>query len=497
MGTAKLLDHYHKFYFYFNISELEITYRQILRNVVVLEVRDVSLFTQQNIKNLKDNCLEIENQIAKLKYSRSKRALFDGLGTAIKYISGNLDNNDLMEINKHLESLYKNQANVVKQMNKYTSFANHITNRYFNDLKTLENNINSTLTLINRIDNVLETQMLIQYNYYLSTNLLDILRRIEVTISLAFNEIVNLEIISHFELLDMIYHLQTVYKESELLKLDVMHLFKILEFSKFRVLSVADTITCILYIPVLKTPVYQYFQIYPIPSLQNEVLLPTTKYFMQGTTESLWTEEECKKLDGEIICIKKPTTSECSLESSEQCVFANVQNDYKLHAQLNNNQVIVAVKSKSEVIEECPNRIDRIKIQHCVLLTLNYNCKIIFDGQTYDNVFTNYSYNVSSNFNTSNHNYITKQLNLKLKHLENINDLISEAVELSDNINLQPIFHFIHFSITITLILFLCSVCILLIMYRKRISTFIRNKLKIKHIENPIQLSLQNEDVLS
>ncbi|KAF5284052.1 hypothetical protein FQR65_LT13598 [Abscondita terminalis] len=118
------------------------------------------------IKTLKENINAIENQLHKFK-SREKRALLDFLGTAIKYITGNPDNNDLININKNLNLLFENQDKMIKQMDKYTSFANHITNRYSNDLITIQTNLNLSISTLNEINTAFEIQTIAQ-RYHLS-----------------------------------------------------------------------------------------------------------------------------------------------------------------------------------------------------------------------------------------------------------------------------------------------------------------------------------------
>ncbi|KAF5272469.1 hypothetical protein FQR65_LT17403 [Abscondita terminalis] len=115
-------------------------------------------------------------------------------------------------------------------MDKYTSFANHITERYSNDIRIIQKNINSSFNAINNITDILEVQLSIQYNNYISIRLLNILQRIERTISMAFSETINLEIISNSELIAIIKHLQLTYKPNQLIEFDTAHTFKILEY---------------------------------------------------------------------------------------------------------------------------------------------------------------------------------------------------------------------------------------------------------------------------
>lgn len=269
------------------MTNIELSYRSLLNNVILLELKGNNSMLHQGIEHVKDQCVQIESLLLKFNNRKTKRALVNALGTVIKYITGNPDENDLDEINKNINSLYDNQHEIIEQIDKYSSFANHITARYSTDLKLIESNVNSTLSLLQNMSNILEMQLFLQYNYYLSSRLLNILRIIERTISLAFSDITNIEVMSNTELIKIKEHLSQIYKNSELIDFRDAYLFKILEFSKFRVISINDTITCMLYVPILKPPVYQYTKVYPLPNSQNVVLIPPAQYHLQALNSIL------------------------------------------------------------------------------------------------------------------------------------------------------------------------------------------------------------------
>lgn len=143
------------------------------------------------INSLRESCLEIENELLKFNH-RNKRSLIDGLGSAIRYITGNLDQTDLKNIDNNLGILFQNQEKIIKHMNSYTSFANHITERYSKDLEIIQGNLNSSLSTLSNLENKLNDDLLIQYNLYTARKILYILQSIQRTITLAFNGITNL-----------------------------------------------------------------------------------------------------------------------------------------------------------------------------------------------------------------------------------------------------------------------------------------------------------------
>ncbi|KAK9887094.1 hypothetical protein WA026_020038 [Henosepilachna vigintioctopunctata] len=178
-----------------------------------------------------ENCIEIENELSKFK-SRNKRAI-EFLGSTIRFLTGNLDQKDLKHINNDLKELFKNQNSIITRIDKFTSFANHISNRYNNDIKIIQNNINTTMEAIKYTEDEVHKIQLVHYNILLSQKLLSIIKIIQRTITLALNNITNLEIISTNELKEITDHLKFIYNNNELLELDTIHLIRIIEFSKF------------------------------------------------------------------------------------------------------------------------------------------------------------------------------------------------------------------------------------------------------------------------
>lgn len=439
----------------------------------------------------------IEDQFSKFNY-KEKRALIDGLGTIIKYISGNPDNNDLIEINKNLESLFKTQGIVAKQINKYTSFANHITERYSKDFNSIQDNLNSTLQALSNLSRITDMQLVIQYNSYMRLKLLNILRSIERTISLASAEVINLEIISNSEIIEIINHLKTIYKRSELPELNHNHMFTILEFSKFRIVSVKEIITCILYFPILEQSLHQYTRIYPIPSSNNKVIIPPSKYHLQNAKGELWTDEQCRSIVNQTICVSAPRINKCSLFSDlNNCVHAVVSNDYKLYTQLNNGQLLVSSKLYLTVTEECQDKIHSTNVKDNVLIGSVINCKIIIDDQIFEDTFVNFTFKNSLKIYDYKANVT---INLQQKHLGDFSDLKEEVESLQEPIIVHPMFHFVHFSVTIFIVIIFCISFVILYVLRHKIQVAFKNKSRSSELsmkEFPFHHGSQNEDVLS
>lgn len=498
LGSTKFLNHYHKFYFYFNITDLDVSYHLLLNNVITLETKIINPLSRKVFGTLKDNCKSIENQLQKFKH-RNKRGLADILGSAIKFITGNPDNNDLIEINKNLDSLYKNQNNIIKQINRYTTFANHITARYSKDLQIIRNDLNSSLSAIVDVNNLLYNLLVVEYYNFISLKLLNALRSIERTVSLAFSEITNLEIISDSELHEIVNHLKLIYKRTELLELDTLHAFKILEFSKFQIVSTKDIITCILKIPILDSSPFQYTRIYPIPDKQNNVLIPPGKYHLQGTRREIWTDEKCKVIENQIVCFEKPRISECSFTDFKNCTIAMANNNYKLFTQLQNGKILVSCKIRFHLAEECKNNVYNYEIIDNVLVSSKDNCKIIIGDDVFVNTFSNFTFENSLVISNINPHKTNLGIQLQQKHLDDLKDLKEDLKILSNNdFSLDPILHVTHFSLTLSIIVISCISILLLYVFRNRLKDFIYNqKLKESYESRPTPTPQIHEGVLS
>lgn len=469
-----------------------------MSNSYILEIRNQNQKSPFSLINvLKTNCIQIEKQLAKFNNHRNKRALIDGLGTAIKFITGNLDQSDLKEINNNLNILFANQEKVLKQVSKYSSFANHITDRYSADLDIIKRNINTSLLAATKINDRLNEELLIQYNIFLSQKLLETIYMIQRAVSLALNNFTDLEIISFTELKEIFKHLKLIYEKDELLELDETHLFKIIKFSKKAVISTESTITCVLYIPVLNPNPYNYQRIYPLPNNEDKLLVPPTKYRLLGIREELWTNEQCATINRQVLCVNKPLENECLLNDNNYAKHCNsivAKNNYKLIVQLNNNKILAICKYPFKIVEECKGRLFHYTLSRKALVSSNDNCKIMINNVTYENTFNNFTYETPKIYKNS-FKFVNEYINLDQKHFDDLSSIKAEAKELNENIELHPLVHITHLTVTSLLPLLLCSASIGIYVFRHKIFLLItRLENKVKQEE---EVTIQLKDVQS
>lgn len=419
------------------------------------------------------------------------------IGKGIKFITGNLDDDDLKTINENLESLHNYKNSEIERINKLTSFANHLTQRYSEDLALLNNNILHTKILFENIKSIEEFRINVEYQILQSEELLNTLLMIERTISFAMKGIPNLEIIKLEELYSIGIYLEKIYKPQQLSPIDQVHLYKIIEFAKISAIGTDETITFLLKIPILKNFIANYSRVYPIPNNQDIAVVPPMKYMVKINNEEYWTNEACHSTLGSsmVLCLQQPTKEACTLESPDHCQTVFVENNYKIIHILKNKQLLTLFKSPQMILEDCNGIITKKSIHGINIL--NSDCNIIIENSIFDNtipIFEIKTRNISElplNFK--------HKVEFQLKHLSEPTSILQEAEKLQDQpLYLHPTFQISH--VTTSGILLCCIIIgiILVSKHKARISEvlFFPRKIINLNLEDNPGMPTDNEDVI-
>lgn len=429
LGQVKLLDHYHNFLFYVNISRLEMGYQTLVVNFVGLKgIENRDNYTNQLLDRLNTNVDQIEEQLNKLNYRRRyKKGLINGLGTVIKFISGNPDDNDLQTINENIQTLHTKQNANIERINQLTSFANQITKRLEVQAQIVNKNVENTKKFLEKMKNTDDVRLIIQNEIYQSENLLKTLLMIERTISLSLNSIPNLEIVSVKEIRDIQGYLQQAYNPQQLLLFDHTHLYRLLENTKLLAVGTTHTIAFLLKVPILKPFVANYSKIYPIPNNHDVILTPPKQYLLKVNGINRWTNEDCSVIDSSKFCAQQPTDDKCTIEDLNNCLTVKAINNYEIVHALSNGQLLTSFKQLYEIIEDCQGLFRRTKIQGSNVI--DSPCKVIVGTSVYLN--TTPTFEISTQVPQKLElGTPSQEINLQLRHLTSPNDLLQEVNQL-------------------------------------------------------------------
>lgn len=110
----------------------------------------------------------------------------------------------------------------------------------------------------------------------------------------------------------------------------------------------------ILSIPVTNNNIYQLYTVYPVPTTDNVILVPSERYYLQGSIP-VWSSVSCAKGIQYYICIdhsRHATT--CNLTKSSGCDFASVKNNARIFQLLNNEHILFFSTSTEMLVQTCP-----------------------------------------------------------------------------------------------------------------------------------------------
>lgn len=232
ISKVRILDHYHTFLFYLNLDSLENSYTFLEESANNLRKNITDSLSAHIYGQIIANNEQIKQILDKINHNRNKRALASILGKTIRFITGNLDEDDLKVINENLDRLYKNQNAEIDKINHLNSIANHLSQRYAEDIRILNRNIKLTEKLLRNMSDLADFRNLLRNTVYQTENLLSMLMIIERTITFSLRKIPNLEMIRIEEMLKIYSYLKTVYSSKQLLPLGNIHSFEILQSVK-------------------------------------------------------------------------------------------------------------------------------------------------------------------------------------------------------------------------------------------------------------------------
>jgi hypothetical protein len=490
LGTAHILDHYHRFIFYSEISKLETSYTTLKENLRQLQSNEIDDKLTFRLKSrLISNIKEIRNILDKLSYKRVKRGLFNAFGNVIKFITGNLDNDDLQMIMNNLKTMKNLQNSAITKINQISSFANHVSQRFAQDAELINSNINNTIQIVDKLKNTNDLRVLIENEIFQSQMLLSTLKELERAISLSFQNIPDLEIMTVSELLSMHKHLEQIYHKEQLLPFDEIHLYQLLECASLSIVAINETITFIFKVPILKPYLASYSQLYPVPNSQNIIISPPKKYVLQVSHTELWTDEDCQRSKNIILCLQQPIQSVCSTLEPQNCTTIQITNPYKLVQVLHNNELLTLFHDHERIVEDCNGLLTQHELQGANIISST--CRIIISTSIYSS--TNPSFELETPNVTSVSYQPNQSINLRLNHLKSPMDLEQEARSLSVA-NTTPV-EVIHYAATTSLVSISIALFVVLCLFKNRLYDLFIKPRTIIHLERS-QPEEKNEGVL-
>lgn len=406
LGTTKLFKSFIKNVHYYNLSTIEEHLVQLNQTLAFVQFDKNENTTQLHyrIQHFVDIMkIRLNNNFNRL-YSvllrnvRPKRGLLNFLGSGIKFVTGNLDEEDAKRYDSEILKLKMNQ-NILEQnvQNSFKLNKNLILN-YENNIATLNRNQirinNNLLDLHANYKNLsLEFNQMIVFNT-MSENIqlmTNILLEMEESVVFAKQNALHISIIKPNELYTLLKNIASVYGSKVLpFPIDNLDYY----YSCIRIISyIKDYIIYfILQIPITYTDDFIQYKLLPIPNKNNMILYPE-KQFITLNKETFWFHNEpCKNFGSINFCDKlvhlNLIEDQCipnliQNENSKNCKLLPVKINSKIFIEVIDEQhSLVISKNTQKIHTNCGNN---VLIKGSNLLTLPQNCYIQINNEFFMN----------------------------------------------------------------------------------------------------------------
>ncbi|XP_048483031.1 uncharacterized protein LOC125489824 isoform X1 [Plutella xylostella] len=445
---------------------------------------------------------------------RFKRGIINPLGSLIKVITGNLDNQDAIRYESLISQLKGNQIITDKKImvisKMMDSFINSTETLHENTL-TLDARFKKMEKLVKTIANketsyIYSVYILSMFNMFLNNfrTIHTTIQEIETALAFSKLSVLHQSIVNSTELLSL---LQSISKNANLMYPATLENLVNLEKTIIVKSYVKESqITFIMEVPLIDNNTYSYYQIYSLPiynSSRNitQVIIPKHPYLLVKGSEYLPVQHPCEQLasDDQFLCTEDSTVlyspPTCVEQLMKFSINYNACTPYAIDIEtikvqrIDSTSWILYAREKSMFSTQCQNDITHQQIQGTYILTIS---NILCDYQLENfylhhrqHYFTSLQYKAlpiidlpelpQDNVTTS------RTVNVKGVNLDNLrqmyNTLQSEISENSENISM-PTVQVKSVSLATLILYFLLIICAIgfsMYSYRVLIMSKLRN----------------------
>lgn len=217
---------------------------------------------------------EIHNNldIIQLHSSRTRRSLMPSLGSAIKYITGNLDATDAVELHDIIDDIHKNEDRLQRQAELQYSFDKSTTDRFNNNLQTIqynEENLKQKLNTITSEIDLLKIENTFDQILFLHENLLRISIQIQTNIFSCTTGTYHPSILTTSELQDILNLIYRLYPNQPVYQ----NLVELIPLLELRCAFKNNILYYSISFPLFKVNLFEYYYMLPIPFIHNDKTL--------------------------------------------------------------------------------------------------------------------------------------------------------------------------------------------------------------------------------
>lgn len=367
-------------------------YKPLLDNIE-LAVDGLKIFTdfEDLTSLLRTKLEEVKSSYRRLipvKNIRQKRGAFNFLGSAIKLITGNLDDNDLHQINNDIEDLKSRNQDLVRQNNIQVKLN-----------RLLEIRINKIIDYVNREQKVIKQQIIAARQSLIINRLIN---QNFTTIRQAFKISFHLDVLqkhldSIFEVIQLAKiqvisknfleaeEIQFILDRLEEQNLTILNPDQVYDYLDIRALFKGPTLYLIIGVPQISPLYFNNLILEPLPIDGRTVKLPWRQAVIHGNL-TYFLKDSCRTIGENTLCeedkLEDVSDDGCFSKIIRglpgKCIFTEFRNI--THAtRLTDNHVIV----KNASVTLTSNCLQNSRKLFGTTLIFFSNCSISIDGKNF------------------------------------------------------------------------------------------------------------------
>ena len=357
LGLAKQVQYYHTLTHYYKldgvlaqIDAIRSHYGEILR--VAETDGEVQKVIHPRVQVMEHMLKTAEERIFEsILPRRSKRGLLNGLGSVVKFITGNLDANDEEKYNRIIQHLQTNQEIITQQIAHHYSINDQLINDLNSTIESINYNhdvlaseINSLKELSSFSTHVKQVENALEHNQLLLQLILDLTQDIETSITFCKLKTLHPSIIKPQVLQSTLRKLAPFYNNL-IPDFEGESLWEIQSHIKVKCFIGPEEIVYFLDVPIVHPYDYDLLLLQPIPTLLDDTYVtisPSSKYVLKPKTnaELIFSNDPCEPGQYYYLC---PNNLHLSNEH-------NCESDILLKG-INGNCDLIQLKMKQNHIE--------------------------------------------------------------------------------------------------------------------------------------------------
>lgn len=334
---------------------------------------------------------------------RVKRGLVNPLGSLIKVITGNLDNEDAVRFEQLITTLETREQTISNKITLITEMLDHVVN----STKIMNENSKILNDKINKIEKLVKEKSIKSNDDFLSSYIISVLdlfifnfrtisvklSDIETSLALSKASVLHKAVLDSMELLTSLKEISVFGKL--MYPVNDQNLINLEETFTVKTYLMDSNVRFIINIPLVDNVTYSYYKLYSLPvshypSNETFAIIPEFPYLLVEGTRYRPLVQKCKEITAkDYLCSENDLAVYAGETCVEQlmkfqldlpkCTPQRVEPEDLKTQKISYNTWIIICKSEKMLLQKCGDDVMQEQLRGTYLLTIRKSCDVHID----------------------------------------------------------------------------------------------------------------------